>query len=141
MLYRFSVIKKTAGQSNIAIWGCLFQHKKEINVMSHTLLQVKYPLYAPGTRSLSSWYLLLVCFFSVVCGLSVKVIFLQLCQQSLPLKKKHMSVSDCCYNLWFTQVVPVEPGSSTEDPRAGGRYVEILEASEEGKYLAFQQTS
>lgn len=49
---------------------------KGINVMPQTRLQVKDPLYAPGTRSSlsrSSWYLLLVCLFSVACGLSVKV--------------------------------------------------------------------
>lgn len=72
--------------------------------MLHTLLQVKYPVSAPGTRSsLSrpSWYLLLVCLFSAVCGLSVKVVFLQLCQQSLPLRMKEIKTQECVITFFL----------------------------------------
>lgn len=41
----------------------------------------------------------------------------------------------------FTQVVPVEPGSTPKAAWTGVGHLGILEASEEGKHLAFQQTT
>lgn len=49
--------------------------------------------------------------------------------------------SDPSLLLFFTQVVPVEPGNAQKAARAGAGHLGILEASEEGEHLAFQQTT
>lgn len=49
--------------------------------------------------------------------------------------------SDCSLLLWFAQVVPVEPGKAPKAEWAGLWHLAVLETSEEGKHVAFQQTT